>query len=81
MSELRSCREAYTETLGELATQNPDLIVLSSDARGSCSLTGYVDRFPEQYVEIGIAEQNLMGLSAGLPAVGMKPNECANACF
>lgn len=81
MSELRSCREAYTETLGELATQNPDLIVLSSDARGSCSLTGYVDLFPEQYVEIGIAEQNLIGVSAGLAAVGMKPYVCAPACF
>lgn len=81
MSELRSCREAYTETLGELATQDPDIIVLSSDARGSCSLTKYVDLLPEQYVEIGIAEQNLIGVSAGLAAVGKKPYVCAPACF
>ncbi|MCK9547018.1 MAG: transketolase [Sphaerochaeta sp.] len=81
MSELRSCREAYTETLRELATQDPDIIVLSSDARGSCTLNGFVDHLPEQYVEIGIAEQNLIGVSAGLAAVGKKPYVCAPACF
>lgn len=81
MSELRSCREAYTRTLRELATNDPDIIVLSSDARGSCTLNGYVDHLPEQYVEIGIAEQNLIGVSAGLAAVGKKPYVCAPACF
>jgi len=40
-----------------------------------------VDALPEQYVEIGIAEQNLIGVSAGLAAVGKKPYVCAPACF
>ena len=81
MSEYRACREAYTETLLELAKEDPSIIVISSDARGSCSLNNYVKELPEQYIEIGIAEQNEIGIASGLAAVGKKPFVCAPACF
>ncbi|HZJ88332.1 MAG TPA: transketolase C-terminal domain-containing protein [Sphaerochaeta sp.] len=81
MDEYRSCREAFTEALRELATLDKEIVVLSSDARGSCSLNEFVDHLPEQFVEVGIAEQNLVGIAAGLAAVGKKPYVCAPACF
>ncbi len=81
MSEKRACREAYTTALLELAKNDPSIIVISSDARGSCSLNNYVKALPDQYIEIGIAEQNEIGISAGLSVVGKKPFVCAPACF
>jgi len=81
MPEHKACREAYTEVLLELAENDPDIIVISSDARGSCSLNTYVKTLPDQFVEIGIAEQNEIGVAAGLSVVGKKPYVCAPACF
>ncbi len=81
MSEKRACREAFTTTLLQLAKQDSDIIAVSSDARGSCSLNTFVEQLPDQFVEIGIAEQNEIGIAAGLAAVGKKPFVCAPACF
>ena len=81
MPEYKACREAYADVLLELAKADPSIIVISSDARGSCSLNTYVKTLPEQYVEIGIAEQNEIGVAAGLSVVGKKPYVCAPACF
>ena len=81
MPNAKACREAFTATLLELATQDKDIIAVSSDARGSCSLTPYIDALPDQFVEVGIAEQNEIGIAAGLASVGKKPYVCAPACF
>ncbi len=81
MPNSKACREAYTTVLLELAKNDPDIIVISSDARGSCSLNTYVKTLPDQFVEIGIAEQNEIGVAAGLSVVGKKPYVCAPACF
>ncbi|MGH0052985.1 MAG: transketolase family protein [Sphaerochaetaceae bacterium] len=81
MSDYRACREAYTTTLLALAKEDPSIIVISSDARGSCSLNTFVETLPDQFVEIGIAEQNEIGVAAGLSVVGKKPFVCAPACF
>ncbi len=81
MSKTMACREAYSATLLELAKEDPNIIVISSDARGSCSLNTFVKTLPDQYVEIGIAEQNEIGVAAGLSVVGKKPYVCAPACF
>lgn len=81
MPDYKACREAYTAVLLELAENDPDVIVISSDARGSCSLNTYVKTLPDQFVEIGIAEQNEIGVAAGLSVVGKKPYVCAPACF
>lgn len=81
MSNTKPCRKAFTETILELAKNNPKITVLATDSRGSVTLNEYADTLPEQFVEIGIAEQNMVGVAAGLACGGLKPFACAPACF
>ncbi len=81
MHEYKACKEAFTTTLLALAKKNPDILVVSSDARGSCGLNTYVDELPDQFIEVGIAEQNEVGIASGLALVGKHPYVCAPACF
>ncbi len=81
MSNSKPCRKVFTETILELAKKNPDIIVLATDSRGSVTLNEYAETLPEQFVEVGIAEQNMIGISAGLACGGLKPFACAPACF
>ena len=76
-----TCREAFTEALIKLAKQNKDILAVTSDARGSASLTKFFQCLPEQFVEVGIAEQNEVSIAAGLAAVGKRPYVCAPASF
>ena len=62
--------DVFAQTLIELAAQDRNLIVLTSDSRGSGRLAPFAEKYPDQLVEIGIAEQNLVGVSAGLSASG-----------
>ncbi len=74
-------RQAVCETLMELSATDPDIVVLASDSRGSASMAPFAARFPERFVEIGIAEQNLVGVAAGMAASGLKPFVTSPACF
>lgn len=74
-------RQAISETLLDLAKENKDILVLTSDSRGSASLVDFGKELPNQIVEIGIAEQNLVGVAAGLAASGKKPFVASPACF
>ncbi len=74
-------RQAICEVLLEKAKTDKEIVVLCSDSKGSASLTPYAKEFPEQYVEIGIAEQNLVSISAGLAKCGKKPFAASPACF
>lgn len=74
-------RQAICEVLMEKAKTDKDIVVLCSDSRGSASLAPFADAFPEQFVEIGIAEQNLVSISAGLAKCGKKPFAASPACF
>lgn len=74
-------RQAICEVLMEEAAKDQDIVVLCSDSRGSASLTPYADAYPEQFVEMGIAEQNLVSVSAGLAKCGKKPFAASPACF
>ena len=76
-----SCREAFTNELTELGRKNPDIVALTSDAKGSTALGVFTQALPEQFVEVGIAEQNEIGIAAGLAAVGKRPYVCAPASF
>ena len=60
------CRKSFTDTLLEMAQQDKDIIAVTSDASGSATLTDFGKALPEQFVEVGIAEQNAVGVSAGL---------------
>lgn len=74
-------RQAICQTLMEYAAVDKDIVLLVSDSRGSASMTDFVSKFPEQYVETGIAEQNIVGIAAGLAASGKKPFVASPACF
>lgn len=65
-------RKAICDVLLERAKTDKDIVVLCSDSRGSASLTPFFDAFPEQSVEAGIAEQDLVGMAAGLASCGKK---------
>lgn len=74
-------RQAICEVLMEQAKDDKDIVVLCSDSRGSASLTPFADAFPDQFIEVGIAEQNLVSISAGLAKCGKKPFAASPACF
>lgn len=81
MAKQIPCRRAFTETLLELARHDPSIVVLTTDARGSVTLNDFARELPEQFVEVGIAEQNMVGMAAGLARCGKRPFICAPACF
>ncbi len=62
--------EVFSETLRELAREDRNLIVVTGDSRGSGKLVPFAEEFPNQIVETGIAEQNLVGIAAGLASCG-----------
>lgn len=74
-------RAAICQVLMERAKKDRDIVVLCSDSRGSASLAPFAEAFPEQFVEVGIAEQNLVSISAGLAKCGKKPFAASPACF
>lgn len=74
-------RQVICEVLMEEARTDKDIVVLCSDSRGSASLAPYAAAFPEQFIEVGIAEQNLVSISAGLAKCGKKPFAASPACF
>jgi transketolase len=74
-------QEIFAATLQALAAKDQDLIVVTSDSRGSGKLVPFGQLFPKQLVEVGIAEQNLVGIAAGLASVGKKVFAVSPACF
>jgi len=73
--------EIFSETLQRLAAGDKDIIAVTSDSRGSGKLVPFGQKFPEQMVEVGIAEQNLVGVAAGLASCGKKVFAVSPACF
>ncbi len=74
-------RKVICDTLLELAETDRDIMVLASDSRGSAAMAPFADAYPQQFVEVGIAEQNIVGISAGLAHSGKKPFVTSPACF
>jgi transketolase len=68
--ELSSTREAYGETLVALGKENPDIVVLDADLSRSTMTRLFALEFPQRFFDCGIAEQNMMSISAGLAASG-----------
>lgn len=75
------CRKSFTETILSLAKEDKSIITLASDSRGSVTLGEFADTLPDQFVECGIAEQDEVGIAAGMATFGFKPFVCAPACF
>ena len=73
--------EIFADTLLTEAKKNSKIIVVTSDSRGSGKLVPFGKELPQQIVEVGIAEQNLVGISAGLSASGKKVFAVSPASF
>ena len=74
-------RKAICDVLLKEAETDKDIVVLCSDSRGSASLAPFADAYPEQFIEMGIAEQDLVSVSAGLAHCGKKAFAASPACF
>ena len=77
----RANLEEFAATLMELAEKDTNILAVTSDSRGSGKLGPYASKYPEQTVEVGIAEQNLVGVSAGLASAGKNVFAVSPACF
>jgi transketolase len=74
-------QDVFAATLLKLAEADKDIIAVTSDSRGSGKLVAFGQQLPQQIVEIGIAEQNLVGVAAGLASAGKKAFAVSPACF
>src|SRR4030042_3860200 len=71
--EKSSIREALGKTLVELGVKTPNMLVINADLRNSVKTTYFMEKFPERTIEVGIAEQNMIGIAAGLSTMGFIP--------
>ena len=81
LSKGKANLEEFAATLLQAAEKDRDVIAVTSDSRGSGKLVPFAQALPEQIVEVGIAEQNLVGITAGLAAAGKKSFGVSPACF
>jgi transketolase len=78
---LYDCRKAFAETLIALAREDDRIVAVCNDSVGSSNLTGFKAEFPDRMINVGIAEQDLVGVGAGLANGGMIPFVSAAAPF
>lgn len=81
MSVLTDCRDVYSQALEEMAAKDERIAVVVNDSVSSAKMNGFKTRFPARFFNVGIAEQNMVGVSAGLANGGMIPYVCGAACF
>ncbi|TRD15533.1 transketolase family protein [Palleronia caenipelagi] len=80
-AKLHDCRDAFTSVLEALGSDNTDIVAVCNDSVGSSKLAGFRDKFPERLINVGIAEQNMVGVGAGLANGGKIPFVCAASPF
>lgn len=79
--EKETCRGAFAQKILEEAQKDKDIIVVCTDSRGSASLGEYPEKLPDQFIEMGIAEQNAVTVSAGMASMGKKVYAIGPASF
>jgi len=79
--QLFDCREAYMSALEEMAAADARVCAVANDSLSSAKLKNFKARFPDRFINVGIAEQNMVGVAAGLANGGMIPYVCAASCF
>jgi transketolase len=79
--QLFDCRDAYIHALEEMAVADSRVCAVANDSLSSAKLKSFRERFPDRFVNVGIAEQNMVGVGAGLANGGMIPYVCGAACF
>jgi transketolase len=80
-ADLFDCRDAFATALTEAAERDERIVIVVNDSLGSSKLGGFAKRFPERSVNVGIAEQNMVGVGSGLANGGKIPFVSAAACF
>lgn len=75
------CRDAFASVLSEMAVTDERICAVVNDSVNSTKLKGFRSKFPKRFVNVGIAEQNMVGVSAGLANGGMIPFCCGASCF
>jgi transketolase len=75
------CRDAYMHELEAMAAADPRVCAVANDSVSSAKLKNFKARFPDRFVNVGIAEQNMVGVGAGLANGGMVPYVCGASCF
>lgn len=78
---MKDCRDTWAATLEALAAEDPRVVAVVNDSIGSSKLNGFAARFPERTVNVGIAEQLMVGVGAGLANGGKIPFVSAASCF
>jgi len=79
--ELFDCRDAYMSALEEMAAADSRVCAVANDSLSSAKLKNFKEKFPDRFVNVGIAEQNMVGVGAGLANGGMIPYVCGASCF
>ncbi|MET0178849.1 MAG: transketolase family protein, partial [Novosphingobium sp.] len=78
---LHDCRDSWVKALEELAAADERIVAVCNDSVGSSKLGGFQKKFPERLINVGIAEQNMVGVGAGLANGGKVPFVSAASCF
>jgi transketolase len=81
LSETFDCRQAFATALEELAANDSRVVAVVNDSVSSGNLGSFSKRFPERFFNVGIAEQNMVGIGSGLANGGRLPFVCSAACF
>ncbi|MBO0778079.1 MAG: transketolase family protein [Ktedonobacteraceae bacterium] len=81
MTQRYDCRDAFEDTLRELAGQDARIVAIVNDSVGSSKLTQFKEQYPQRLVNVGIAEQNMIGVGAGLANGGLIPFVCGATPF
>jgi transketolase len=79
--ELFDCRDAYSQTLEDMASEDKRVCAVVNDSVSSTKMNRFKDLYPDRFVNVGIAEQNMVGIGAGLANGGMVPYVCGASCF
>lgn len=79
--EQKPTRDGYGDALVELGEKNPNVVVLTGDLSESTRAQAFQKKFPERFFEVGVAEQNMMGIAAGLALAGKIPFVSSYATF
>ncbi|WP_319410895.1 transketolase family protein [uncultured Cohaesibacter sp.] len=80
-SKLYDCRDAFSATLVAMAAENNAIVAVCNDSVGSSKLDAFRDAYPQRLINVGIAEQTMIGVGAGLANGGKIPFVCGAACF
>ena len=74
-------RQSYGEALAELGEENKNIVVLDADLSKTTKTDIFAKKFPDRFFDIGIAEQNMMGVAAGMATTGLVPYASTFAVF